>query len=193
METKVYNRMGQTQSVQIDPRHIGIYRKLLAIQNPHTRLEMIDTILGDPNIVYSAKVSGVYSSLLQYSSAIRYGRTPPPLFGEQPTGKVLEPPQIQQRPIQGTQTAQTLQYHPQAFQVVQHSNQLVPTVQSNNDYYKQVSKPKKSEKALNFFSACLRVLNIQEEVALTSEALKAAYKKAVPFSILYYFLRFAMN
>jgi curved DNA-binding protein CbpA len=172
--------MGQAQSAtQIDPRHVGIYRKLLAIQNPQTRLEMIDTLLGDPNIVYSAKLGGVYSSLLQYVGAIRYGRPPPPLVGETVVGKVLEPPQIQHRLAQQS-APQAIQYHPQAFQMpVQNSNQIIPSVQSKDDYFKQVSKPKKSEKALNFFSACLRVLNIQEEVALTSDSLKAAYKKAV--------------
>lgn len=36
-----------------------------------------------------------------------------------------------------------------------------------------------NEKALNYFSACLRILGLEEEVALTNDALKAAYKKAV--------------
>jgi curved DNA-binding protein CbpA len=33
-----------------------------------------------------------------------------------------------------------------------------------------------SEKAMNYFSACLRILGLEEEVALTEELLKAAYK-----------------
>ena len=37
---------------------------------------------------------------------------------------------------------------------------------------------KNSQKALSFFSSCLRVLGLQEEVALTEDALKKAYKKA---------------
>ncbi len=36
-----------------------------------------------------------------------------------------------------------------------------------------------NEKAMNYFSACLRMLDLEEEVALTEESLKAAYKKAV--------------
>jgi curved DNA-binding protein CbpA len=36
-----------------------------------------------------------------------------------------------------------------------------------------------SERAMNYFSACLRILELDEEVALTHESLKAAYKKAV--------------
>jgi curved DNA-binding protein CbpA len=157
--------MGQVQST-IDARHVSIYRKLLAIQNPATKLQMIDTLLGDPSIVHSAKIAGVYASLLQVSAAIRHGGTPPPL----PGGAQL-PAQL---PAQ-------LQYHPQAFQTPpKPTTQLIPTIQTRDqDPFKQVAKPQKSEKALNFFSACLRVLNIQEEVTLTEETLKSAYKKAV--------------
>lgn len=159
--------MGQVQS-QLDPTHVGIYKKLLAIQNPQTRLQMIDTLLGDTGIVRSAKLGGIYGAMLQYAAAVRHGGAMPALPGE--TGAK---PQQQATP-------QQLQYHPQAFQTpARPTNQIIPTVQSNNDPYHQVSKPKRSEKALNFFSACLRVLNIQEEVALTDEMLKAAYKKAV--------------
>lgn len=38
---------------------------------------------------------------------------------------------------------------------------------------------KGNQKAMDYFSACLRVLELEEEVALTEEALKQAYKKAV--------------
>jgi curved DNA-binding protein CbpA len=38
---------------------------------------------------------------------------------------------------------------------------------------------KGNERAMNYFSACLRILQIEEEVAITGDALKAAYKKAV--------------
>lgn len=169
--------MGQVQS-QLDPTHIGIYKKLLGIQNSQTRLQMIDTLLGDPGIVRSAKLGGVYGAILQYAAAVRHGGSIPVLPGEGgQSSSVLPPPQIQQR---SPTMPQQLQYHPQAFQTPpKPTNQIIPTVQSNHDPYKQVSKPKRSEKALNFFSACLRVLNIQEEIALTEEALKSAYKKAV--------------
>lgn len=45
------------------------------------------------------------------------------------------------------------------------------------DPIKVVAKQKNSQKALSFFTTCLRVLDLQEEVALTEEALKKAYKK----------------
>jgi curved DNA-binding protein CbpA len=38
---------------------------------------------------------------------------------------------------------------------------------------------KGNERAMNYFSACLRILQIEEEVAVTVDGLKAAYKKAV--------------
>jgi curved DNA-binding protein CbpA len=168
--------MGQVQS--IDPRHVGIYKKLLAIQNPATRLQMIDTVLNDPSIVHSAKVSGVYAQLLQVAGAIRHGGQPPLLPGEAlPSSNYQQPRTPQSHPMPAQ-----LQHHPQAFQVpVQQTQQMIPSMSTNRskDPYQQMSKPKRSEKALHFFSACLRVLNIQEEVALTEEMLKQAYKKAV--------------
>jgi curved DNA-binding protein CbpA len=51
------------------------------------------------------------------------------------------------------------------------------TVHSNSIQHN--ASQKGNEKALNYFSACLRILNLEEEVALTPDALKAAYKKAV--------------
>jgi curved DNA-binding protein CbpA len=157
--------MGQAQS-QLDARHVGIYTKLLAIQNPQTRLQTIDTLLGDASIVHSAKMAGVYGTILQYSAAVRHGSQPPLLpFETQHASsnqrQVLAPPQIQQR---GAVTT---------------SNQIISKSNVRDaDPFQQVAKPRRSEKALIFFSACLRVLNVQEEMALTEEMLRNAYKKA---------------
>jgi curved DNA-binding protein CbpA len=41
-----------------------------------------------------------------------------------------------------------------------------------------VTKGRRNEKALNYFQSCLQVLGLEEEVALTDEALKKAYKRA---------------
>lgn len=41
-----------------------------------------------------------------------------------------------------------------------------------------VAKGRRNEKALNYFQSCLQVLGLEEEVALTDEALKKAYKRA---------------
>lgn len=161
--------MGQVQS-QLDPKHIGIYRKLLAIQDPRVKLQMIDTLLGDPSIVNSAKYAGIYANLLQVASAIRHGHPVPLLPGEQPVQQ-----QAQQRPLQLQHSqptvARSAQVHPTQFQVA-------TTQPREYDAYQRVTKPKQKEKALGFFAACLKVLGIEEEVALTEETLKAAYKKA---------------
>jgi len=160
--------MGQVQT-RIDPRHINIYKKLLAIQNQQTRLQMIDTLLGDQTIVNSAKVAGIYGTLLQVSGAIRHGHQPPLLPGEQ---QYQQQPQQQQQQQQQPQPIQQQQRpHPIQMQIIQQQN-------PQQDAYQRVSKPKQKEKALSFFTACLKVLNIQEEIALTEEGLKLAYKKA---------------
>jgi curved DNA-binding protein CbpA len=171
--------MGQIQS-QLDPRHVGIYKKILAIQNHQTRLQMLDTCLGDPMLVNTAKLAGIYGAVLQYSAAVRHGGQPPSLPGDggYGAGQVISPPQIQNR--QPLQAPQQLAYHPQAFQTPgKPSQQIIPTMQPKRDAYQEVAKPKRSEKALGFFSACLKVLGIQDEVALTEDILKSAYKKAV--------------
>ena len=173
--------MGGAQS-QIDPTHFGMYKKLLAIQDPAKKLQVIETVFQDPAIVQSAKFTGVYSHILQVAAAIRHGKPVPALPGEQKQSQQQFQQQTQQFSAQlPAKMPAQLQYHPQAFQqrAVQQSNQLISQVPAQQDYVQQVSKPKRSEKALNFFSACLRVLGIQEEVALTEEALKQAYKKAV--------------
>jgi curved DNA-binding protein CbpA len=181
--------MGVAHS-QIDPTHFGMYKKLLVIQDPAKKLQVIETVFGDPSVVQSAKFAGVYSHILQVAAAIRHGKPVPALPGEQ-SQKQFQQQQYQQSQQQQQQQqfpAQLpakmpaqLQYHPQAFQqrASQPTNQLISQIPAKQDYFQQVSKPKRSEKALNFFSACLRVLNIQEEVALTEDMLKSAYKKAV--------------
>jgi curved DNA-binding protein CbpA len=173
--------MGAAQS-QIDPRHLGIYKKLLAIQNPTTRLQMIDTLMGDSTFVHSAKLGGIYGNILQYAAAVRHGNTPPILPGEsqRPVGSGSPsggPAQLLPNQLQHTQAS--FQRPIQQIQQKQHNQLVAQGHVRQEDPYQRVSKPKTSEKALNFFSACLRVLNIQEEIALTEDTLKAAYKKAV--------------
>ncbi len=164
--------MGQVQS-QLDPKHIGIYTKLLAIKDPRVKLQMIDTLLGDPSIVNSAKYAGIYANLLQVASAIRHSHPVPLLPGEQQGNQQQQQPQ--QRPIQLQHSqpavARSAQVHPNQFQVAN-------TQPREYDAYQRVTKPKQKEKALGFFAACLKVLGIEEEVALTEDTLKAAYKKA---------------
>ena len=52
--------------------------------------------------------------------------------------------------------------------------------QKNGNERKIISASQKgNEKAMSYFSACLRILELEEEVALTHDSLKSAYKKAV--------------
>ena len=67
--------MGQNSSVPVN--HIQIYQKIQAIQNPSTKLQMIETVLSDPSIVHSAKVLGVYGHILSMAANIRHGHVQP--------------------------------------------------------------------------------------------------------------------
>jgi curved DNA-binding protein CbpA len=57
-------------------------------------------------------------------------------------------------------------------------NQLVSSVPAPGSAAAHITKGKRNEKALTYFQNCLYVLGLQEEVALTEEALKKAYKRA---------------
>lgn len=161
-------------SQHMDPRHLSIYKKIIAIQNPAVRLQMIDTVLGDPAFVQSTKSAGIYANILQVAAAIRHGTTPPLLPGEghpsmsvqQSAAPSIAPPQ--HIPQRGNHASVQL-----------HDTVLARQATQTRTPQQEVQRPKRSEKALNFFTACLRVLNIEEEVALTEEALTKSYKKAV--------------
>ena len=127
---------------------------------------MIDTLMGDAGVVQSAKIAGIYGHVLQVAGAIRHGQRPPLLPGEGPA--------VQQQQPQVANVPRIGMSHPAAVQT-----QVISHAAPQQSYYQQVAKPKRQEKALNFFTACLKVLGIEEEVALTEEALKLAYKKAV--------------
>jgi curved DNA-binding protein CbpA len=146
--------MGNGQS-QIHPTYVGIYSKLIQIQNAHKRAEMIQTLLSAPEYVNIAKQIGVYSSLLQYVSRVQQGQSPGLLPGEQ----------------------QQQQKQQQQQQQQQHSS-LVNYQSRETDPYEQLAQTANNDRALNYFQTCLQVLGLEEEVALTEEALKIAYKKA---------------
>jgi curved DNA-binding protein CbpA len=110
---------------------------------------MIITCLQGQEYVFSAKRAGVYSHLLAYSQAISQGLQPNILPGEG-------------QPIQNT-------VH----------TQLVHAQKGPANHVQVLAKKRASEKALTFFQSCLKVLSIEEEVALTDAVLKNAYKKAV--------------
>ena len=148
--------MGNSQSsLEIfDPSHVTIYRKLLQIQDPQTRVKMIQTLLAGQEYVNSARVAGIYSHLLAYVARVNSREHPALLPGEQ--GQRSQD-RVPDRPSTQIQT-----FKPAA----------------NQNPSTHVTKGRSNEKALNYFQSCLIVLGLEEEVALTEESLRSAYKKA---------------
>ena len=158
---------------------------------------MIQTCLAGPEYIQTAKRAGIYSFLLNYISTVHSGATPPTLPGEQQQQQYQQSQQQSQQQYQ--QQQQQSQHQPQHQPQQQQSQQPVPRAllnqMSNPIVYPKASsqmtsytEPKTSpwaqlaqtpkQKMISYFSSCLEVLGIQEEVALTEEALKKAYKKA---------------
>jgi len=129
--------------------HIRIYKNLLAIQNVRVRAEMIATLLQGPEYVQAFRQAGIYAQMLQYVSRVQQGANPGLLPGEQ----------VPTKPTQTTLVAR------------------VETTSLTNPYQK-LTKHNSNEKALTYFQMCLQVLSLEEEVALTDDELKKAYKKA---------------
>ena len=174
--------MGGVQSVDasIDPSHIRIYKNLLSITNPTTRVQMIQTILSGPEYIKSAKIMGIYSHLLNYSARVTNNNTAPILPYEEELPKTLIPliPQHQYtQPAQYQQQNQQQNQQQQNQQQQNQQNQL--TSKKPKNFMERISKVNSEEKAIGYFQACLEVLGLEEEVALTEDLLKSAYKKAV--------------
>ena len=195
--------MGQGMSNGIHPKHVGIYNKILQIKIPATRVQIIETVLLDHEVKQSAQRTGVYGPLLQYIASVRSGR-PIQLPGEAPAG----PPQtavFQPLPTPFSQGSALpppiqIQNHRTTAGNAGNAGNVADRGGSTSDQYQQqlalrngggifqnngkqdpfqvLQKSNRSEKALNFFTACLRVLGIQEEIALTESTLKKSYKKA---------------
>ena len=154
--------MGNTQTLQqTNPSHIRIYRDLLRIQNPTVRTEMIRTLLAGQEYVISARLAGVYSHLLAYIARTQAGERPAALPGEMAMSAVVQQQQ-QQQPQPQQRGTQIVDFAP-------------PAIQQRPGA--QVMKGRRNEKALNYFQVCLEVLGLEEEVALTEESLKKAYKR----------------
>lgn len=153
--------MGNNLSLaaQIPEAHVRIYRNILQIQSPQTRLQMLETVLSGPEYVASIKQAGLYGPVLSYISAIRRG-DPAVLPGEQSRATQQ---QVQQYSDGG-------QGRPQ--------NVFVRGGSTNNQVIHHSGDPGAHTKAITFFSQCLQILGLEEEVALSEDVLKAAYKKA---------------
>ena len=157
--------MGQSASM-VSQTHLRIYQNLLAIQSPDTRMQMIQTLLSSPEHMNFARNAGIYGHLLHYVQQVKTGMKAPLLPGES-SGQGG-----------GGQQQQSLLQQQQPF-LQQQKQQLVTTSRPANQVTARQASQAGNEKAMNYFSACLRILGLEEEIALTAETLKSAYKKAV--------------
>ena len=179
------------QASAIDPVHTRIYYNMIQIQDPLKRIQMIQTCFSSMEYVNSAKRSSVYSYLLHYISTIQSGGNPPLLPGEHnPTTHHTQhntpsaiPRSLQQIPSHAGPgathpsllNATTSSTYSQQSQQQRQQNQIITHTDSTPSWKVINDTPK--QKAISYFSSCLEVLNIQEEVALTEETLKASYKR----------------
>jgi len=120
---------------------------------------MIRTLLAGPEYVSTARLTGIYSNLLGYIAKVEAGQRPSLLPGEQ------QQQQQQQQQQPQSQRTEIVDYAPSR---PAHQQQKAST---------HIMKGKRNEKALNYFQKCLEVLGLEEEVALTEEALKKAYRR----------------
>lgn len=144
--------------------HQRIYQNLIQIRDPVKRLEIIRTLFASQEYVMSARKAGIYSHLLSYVAKVQSGETPGQLPGE------------------GQPVMQQQQQQPQNSYIPQQQKQNVYSLSLSQKQpktaYQQLVKPKGKEKAIGYFQSSLEALGLEEEVALTEETLKAAYKKA---------------
>lgn len=133
---------------------------------------MIRTLLAGQEYLASARASGVYSHLLAYLARVDSGLRPATLPGEMAMTAVAQP--AQQQRIAAPQQQHQHRYNNSQTQIVDFAPPP-PTVQQRPSAH--IMKGKRNEKALNYFQKCLEVLGLEEEVALTEESLKKAYKR----------------
>ena len=181
--------MGNSISM-FDPAHVRIYQNILRLQNPHTRVQMIETVLSGQEYITAAKHAGIYANLLGYITYYRRGVQPPALPGE--AGYI---PAVGGGAVQHVQTPPDstpymhqnpgLSTHPSLLGHQGHNNStntgtntaLQQYEEQPQNAYTQIAKaPEK--RALTYFNSCLQVLGLTEDMSLTLETLKVAYKKA---------------
>jgi hypothetical protein len=149
-------------AAQIPEAHVRIYKNIIQIQSHQTRLQMLETVLSGQEYVASVKQAGLYGPILSYIASIRRGDAAL-LPGENP----------------GSQ--QQVQHYGNPNGGGQRVNQMPSSGRQGGQGGQMIHKsgdPGEHTKAITFFSQCLQILGLEEEVALNEDALKAAYKKA---------------
>jgi hypothetical protein len=168
--------MGNQVSQHIPEAHIRIYRNVCSIQSPVTRVQMLETLLQGQEYVTSAKYIGIYGPILTYMAAVRRG-DPALLPGERQSG---ERPSSE-RAQAAVQQLPSINQHPTAQQRQRISNSQGHGQGSGQGESRIISRtgdPSQHGQAISFFSQCLSILGLQEEVVLDEKTLKEAYKLA---------------
>jgi curved DNA-binding protein CbpA len=139
---------------------------------------MLETLLSGQEYVASVKQAGLYGPVLSYISSIRRGE-PAVLPGER-----ANPGNQQLQQFQNSGNSQFQQFPnsgnpgPPQNSFVGRNPELRNSANSSNSIIHKSGDPGDHAKAISFFSQCLQILGLEEEVALNEEVLKAAYKKA---------------
>ncbi len=169
--------------------HVNIYKKLLSLRTVQARMQVIQTLLAGSEYVTSAKRAGIYSHLLSYIARVKEGEMPGALPWEAPAPAPAQQQQQQQQyqqpQLQQPQYQQPQLQQPQSPLMLTGQRQAQAQGQLTN-YQQKVSPAHivlrgdsdQGFKAHNYFQSCLMVLGLEEEVALTEESLRTAYKRA---------------
>ena len=149
--------MGANQSV--DASHARIWNNLCGIQNPATKAQMLETLLASPEYRNALKQMGVHSFCLQWLAGYNRG-------------------QVYQWPYapSGQQQQQQQRQPPPAFPASQGQGQQ--RQQQNQNYGNELIEHPAPKKAHDYFTECCDLLAIDESQPLSSELIRAAYKKA---------------
>ena len=160
------------------------------------RVQTLEVLLQGPEYVAAAKHAGLYGPCLNYIRAVRGGEPANfPIIGAarvqqqalpspaQAAYNVIQQQMAtksrqQERPVMGSiQDAASFGTQTRLTDVTR-NQQLTTYREAPAAPAWQVVAATPSSKALDYFQQCLLVLNINEEVDLTEDILKSAYKKA---------------
>lgn len=144
--------MGNSLGRQIQPTHIELYKKILLIKDPQTRVRMLRTCISGPEYIQSAKIAGIYSQILEYIRAITY-----------------DEPGVHSLPGEIQKSTAAAANNKRLMGPVQAQTQAPSTLTIHTGG---------SHKARDYFQWSLEVLGISDNDGLTHEIIKAAYKKA---------------
>ena len=132
----------------VDASHVRIWNNLCGIQNPATKAQMLETLLASPEYRNALKQMGVHSFCLQWLAGYNRGQ-----IYQWPYAAVGQQPRQQQQQQQQQQ-------------------------QRQQNYGNELIEHPAPKKAHDYFTECCDLLAIDETQPLSTELIRAAYKKA---------------